>query len=61
MAATPNDFAYYRRGEPFKGLTGTASTFGFDYFRRGEPLGALAPVSSTGTAVRSVVVHYTGG
>lgn len=40
MAATPNDLAYFRGGEPLPAGSGASSTTGFDYFRGGEPFPA---------------------
>ncbi len=39
--ANPSFLDQFRRGEPFRGVTGKPPAGGFDYFRRGEPVSAL--------------------
>src|SRR3990172_3792454 len=37
MAANPNSFDHYRRGEPLGGIAGKVTAFSFDHYRRGGP------------------------
>lgn len=49
MAANPQDFAYYYRGESPPANKGSGGTGGFDYFSRGEAFPAAIPASGAVT------------
>ena len=38
MAARPNSFDFYRRGQPFIGFKSKVMNNTFDYYRRSQPL-----------------------
>ncbi len=58
--ADPSSFDYFRRGEPFRGLTGQSRSGGVNYFRRGEPIPELVSVAFVFTDTGAGTITLSG-